>query len=37
VVAVASTYQNARKAAGALKIAYDGGPNAKLSSESLFN
>src|SRR5690349_18541927 len=36
VVAVASTYQNARKAAGALKIAYDGGPNAKLSSESLF-
>ncbi|MGH6743150.1 MAG: molybdopterin cofactor-binding domain-containing protein, partial [Bradyrhizobium sp.] len=36
VVAVANTYQNARKAADALKIAYDGGPNAKLSSESLF-
>jgi isoquinoline 1-oxidoreductase beta subunit len=36
VVAVANTYQNARKAADALKISYDGGPNAKLSSESLF-
>jgi len=36
VVAVANTYVNARKAADALKIAYDGGPNAKLSSESLF-
>ncbi|WP_024516424.1 molybdopterin cofactor-binding domain-containing protein [Bradyrhizobium sp. Tv2a-2] len=36
VVAVANTYQNARKAAEALKITYDGGPNAKLSSESLF-
>jgi isoquinoline 1-oxidoreductase subunit beta len=36
VVAVADTYANAKKAAGALKIAYDGGPNAKLSSESLF-
>src|SRR5580704_7299395 len=36
VVAVANTYQNARKAADALKIAYDGGPNAKVSSESLF-
>ncbi|KJC48163.1 aldehyde dehydrogenase [Bradyrhizobium sp. LTSP885] len=35
VVAVANTYSNARKAADALKIAYDGGPNAKLSSESL--
>jgi CO/xanthine dehydrogenase Mo-binding subunit len=35
VVAVADTYANARKAAGALKIAYDGGPNARLSSESL--
>jgi isoquinoline 1-oxidoreductase subunit beta len=35
VVAVADTYANAKKAAGALKIAYDGGPNAKLSSESL--
>src|SRR4051812_18424455 len=34
VVAVANTYANARKAADALKIAYDGGPNAKLSSES---
>ena len=35
VVAVADTYANAKKAAGALKIAYDGGPNAKLSSKSL--
>jgi CO/xanthine dehydrogenase Mo-binding subunit len=35
VVAVANTYVNARKAADALKISYDGGPNAKLSSESL--
>ena len=35
VVAVADTYANAKKAADALKIAYDGGPNAKLSSESL--
>jgi CO/xanthine dehydrogenase Mo-binding subunit len=35
VVAVANTYANAKKAAGALKIAYDGGPNAKLSSESI--
>jgi isoquinoline 1-oxidoreductase beta subunit len=37
VVAVANTYANARKAADALKISYDGGPNAKLSSESLLN
>jgi isoquinoline 1-oxidoreductase subunit beta len=35
VVAVANTYANAAKAADALKITYDGGPNAKLSSESL--
>jgi isoquinoline 1-oxidoreductase subunit beta len=35
VVAVANTYAEARKAADALKISYDGGPNAKLSSESL--
>src|SRR6202042_876457 len=35
VVAVATNYANARKAADALKITYDGGPNAKLSSESL--
>jgi isoquinoline 1-oxidoreductase beta subunit len=35
VVAVANTYDNARRAAAALKITYDGGPNAKLSSESL--
>ena len=35
VVAVANTYANAKKAAAALKIAYDGGPNAKLSSQSL--
>ena len=37
VVAVANTYANARKAADALKITYDGGPNAKLSSESLLS
>ena len=37
VVAVANTYANARKAAAALKIAYDGGPNAKLSSQSLLD
>ena len=35
VVAVANTYTNAKKAAAALKVTYDGGPNAKLSSESL--
>ena len=35
VVAVANTYANARRAADALKISYDGGPNAKLSSKSL--
>jgi CO/xanthine dehydrogenase Mo-binding subunit len=37
VVAVANTYANAKKAAAALKIAYDGGPNAKLSSQSLLD
>ncbi|MCA1458165.1 xanthine dehydrogenase family protein molybdopterin-binding subunit [Bradyrhizobium sp. BRP22] len=37
VVAVASTYAGAKKAADALKIAYDNGPNAKLSSESLLS
>src|SRR6266702_3582985 len=37
VVAVASTYANAKKAAAALKIAYDGGPNAKVSSQSLLD
>jgi isoquinoline 1-oxidoreductase subunit beta len=37
VVAVANNYASARKAADALKIAYDGGPNAKLSSQSLLN
>jgi isoquinoline 1-oxidoreductase beta subunit len=37
VVAVANTYANAKKAAAALKISYDGGPNAKLSSQSLFD
>src|ERR1700712_3062889 len=35
VVAVAKTYSNAVKAAQALKVTYDGGPNAKASSESL--
>jgi isoquinoline 1-oxidoreductase subunit beta len=37
VVAVANTYANARKAADALKITYDNGPNAKLSSQSLLD
>ncbi|MEA2830238.1 MAG: isoquinoline 1-oxidoreductase subunit beta [Bradyrhizobium sp.] len=37
VVAVANTYANARKAAEALKVTYDGGPNAKLSSQSLLD
>ncbi|MDG9697157.1 molybdopterin-dependent oxidoreductase, partial [Streptomyces sp. DH17] len=31
------TYANAKKAAAALKIAYDGGPNAKVSSQSLLD
>ena len=35
VVAVANTYAQAKKAAEALKISYDGGPNAKASSEAL--
>jgi len=35
VVAVANTYTNATKAAEALKITYDNGPNAKVSSESI--
>ena len=37
VVVVASTYANARKAAAALKVSYDGGPNANLSSQSLLD
>jgi isoquinoline 1-oxidoreductase beta subunit len=37
VVAVANTYANAKKAADALKISYDNGPNAKLSSQSLID
>src|SRR5258705_1366516 len=37
VVAVANTYANASKAADALKITYDNGPNAKVSSESLID
>jgi CO/xanthine dehydrogenase Mo-binding subunit len=37
VVAVANTYPNARKAADALKVSYDAGPNAKLSSQSLLD
>jgi isoquinoline 1-oxidoreductase beta subunit len=37
VVAVANTYSNAKKAADALKVTYDGGPNAKLSSQSLLD
>jgi CO/xanthine dehydrogenase Mo-binding subunit len=35
VVAVADTYQHARQAAEALKVTWDHGPNAKVSSESL--
>ncbi|HEX7884298.1 MAG TPA: molybdopterin cofactor-binding domain-containing protein, partial [Afipia sp.] len=35
VVAVANTFANAKKAAEALKVTYDNGPNAKVSSESL--
>ncbi len=35
VVAVANTFANAKKAADALKVTYDNGPNAKVSSESL--
>ena len=35
VVAVANNYANAKKAAEALKVTYDNGPNAKVSSESL--
>lgn len=35
VVAVADTYANAKKAADALKITYDNGPYAKVSSETL--
>lgn len=35
VVAVANTFANAKKAAAALKVTYDNGPNAKVSSESL--
>ena len=34
---MANTYANAKKAAAALKISYDGGPNAKVSSESLLD
>ncbi len=35
VVVIANTYANAKKAAAVLKVTYEGGPNAKLSSESL--
>ncbi|MBI5323288.1 molybdopterin cofactor-binding domain-containing protein [Bradyrhizobium sp.] len=35
VVAVANTYANAAKAAAALKITYDNGPHAKVSSDTL--
>ena len=34
---MANTYANASKAADALKITYDNGPNAKLSSQSLID
>src|SRR6201999_4415651 len=36
VVAVANTFASAKKAAEALKISYDGGPNAKVSTEALY-
>lgn len=32
---MANTYANAKKAAEALRVTYDNGPNAKVSSESL--
>ena len=35
VVAVANTYFNAKKAAAALKVTYDNGPNAGVTSESI--
>jgi isoquinoline 1-oxidoreductase subunit beta len=35
VVVIAKTYTSAKKAAEVLKVTYDGGPNARLSSESL--
>jgi isoquinoline 1-oxidoreductase subunit beta len=37
VVAVASTYEGAKAAAAALKIAYDNGPNAKVSDQTLID
>src|SRR5246127_4138816 len=37
VVAVANTFAGAKKAADALKVTYDNGPNAKLSSQSLLD
>src|SRR5256885_13681516 len=37
VVAVANTYANARKAAGALNISYDNGPDAKRARQSLID
>ena len=37
VVAVAATYDAAKKAADALKITYDNGPNAKVSDQTLID
>ena len=37
VVAVATTYEGAKKAAEALKINYDPGPNAKVSDQTLID
>ncbi|HTR85482.1 MAG TPA: molybdopterin cofactor-binding domain-containing protein [Reyranella sp.] len=37
VVAVASTYEGAKKAAAALKITYDNGPYAKVSDQTLID
>jgi isoquinoline 1-oxidoreductase beta subunit len=37
VVAVATTYEGAKKAAEALKVSYDNGPNAKVSDMTLID
>ncbi len=37
VVAVATTYEGAKAAAAALKVAYDNGPNAKVSDQTLID
>jgi isoquinoline 1-oxidoreductase subunit beta len=37
VVALATTYEGAKKAAAALKVAYDNGPNAKVNDQTLID